>query len=330
MFSKEIVKQIAAKGINGSIIFPVNPIKMSLNKNYSITGEAPAEHTTAFSVDCAVAEKVLDVTTEKNSNDIVGVRCYTITETTHCSTTHTEGIGHILKHKVTIEEVTKDLEKKLLRAALITVKPTKCTIENITLHPYAKIDDYIITKESIMHALQKIPKKFDKSINVLIVRCDHENFLNKPFHQFKNPPYFSTEAIKYIVEDFEEVENESSKKVKIKHIMTNLPSLDPEKDDGRLLCHVTFFGATKSRNNILEKTENGKLINPLKRTNTEMIYIPKEKEDGMYFVKLIVPANNLDHAASVPLLYDIQESTIQYEEFKKADVEPLNPWSKSF
>ena len=83
------------------------------------------------------------------------------------------------------------------------------------------------------------------------------------------------------------------------------------------MCHTTFFGATADRNSYLT-TANGKAINPKQRTNSEMLHISRSIADGVYLLKLHVPASNLDHAASIPVLFHAQESQLEFNSFSQS------------
>jgi arylformamidase len=315
---KQKVSHLFARGKDGLTLFPGIVADLALPMNFDRDGCDKPEQSTAFGQPSARAEALVDVEENKETGKIAGVRCYVLNHNPHCNTTHTENIGHLHQTLTTMAETAEGLDAKYLRAALITVVPVKCTEEMLSLHPYAKVDDLIITRESIEFALKRLSKIFSKHINALIVRCDHEAFLDRPFHTFKNPPYFSTQAMDYIVDEFCDVGQGivNAKKVNIQHLLSNLPSIDPESDEGTLLCHTRFFGATDDRKGYLSHTENGRAIQPKKRTNTEMLHLTKSQPDGCYFLQLNIPKTNLDHAMSQPRLFDVRSIHTPYDELK--------------
>jgi hypothetical protein len=94
-----------------------------------------------------------------------------------------------------------------------------------------------------------------------------------------NPPYFLKEAI------------EIMQQKKIIHLLTDLPSVDKEKDDGKLLAHHTFW-------NYPEKIEAHKTI-------TELIFVPNSVCDGLYLLNLMIAPFENDASPSKPVLYEI-------------------------
>ena len=126
--SNKVVKQLSVKGKKGQTFFPINGISLALPRTYQIAGKSPVDQSSAFAQATASADEILNVHCKSDQDEsTVGVRCYEVKENVHCNTTHTEGIGHIHKDYVTIAQVTEGLENKLMRAALITVTPIKCT-----------------------------------------------------------------------------------------------------------------------------------------------------------------------------------------------------------
>ena len=62
----------------------------------------------------------------------------------------------------------------------------------------------------------------------------------------------------------------------VKHLLIDLPSVDKEKDEGKLLSHHAFWNTS------------GKVR--LDATITEFIYVPNTIKDGLYFLNLMVAA----------------------------------------
>ncbi len=135
--------------------------------------------------------------------------------------------------------------------------------------------DRIITKSNLKTEwLKKTPK-------ALIIRT-YPNPEEKKTMDYSgtNPPYFKSDAIKEIV-------NRG-----VKHLLIDLPSVDREEDDGKLQGHKIFWDI---------KSQNRKDC-----TITEMIYVPDEIEDGLYFMNLQIPSFQLDAAPSKPVLYRLK------------------------
>ena len=77
----------------------------------------------------------------------------------------------------------------------------------------------------------------------------------------------------------------------VNHLLIDLPSVDKEKDDGKLLSHNAFWNTS------------GKLR--LEATITEFIYVPNTIKDGAYFLNLMVAPMENDASPSKPVLYEI-------------------------
>ena len=77
----------------------------------------------------------------------------------------------------------------------------------------------------------------------------------------------------------------------IKHLLIDLPSVDKEKDGGRLLSHNAFWNT------------DGKVR--MDATITEFIYVPNNVEDGEYLLNLMIAPFENDATPSKPILYKI-------------------------
>lgn len=76
---------------------------------------------------------------------------------------------------------------------------------------------------------------------------------------------------------------------KIDHLIVDLPSVDREEDGGLLASHHRFWEYPEKKT--------------VKRTITELVYIPNSVPDGLYLLNLLVPAFDLDAAPSRPVIY---------------------------
>jgi len=179
----------------------------------------------------------------------------------HAHGTHTECVGHISKEKQSINQSLKDY---FFVAKLISIKPESHN------------GDKVITRDAIESRV-KAHEQFD----TLLIRTlpNGDNKKNKNYSH-TNPPFFSTQAMHYIVE------------IGINHLLVDLPSVDKEKDHGALACHKVFWG------NSLNTRKNC--------TITEMIYVESAVSDGYYFLNLqFVPFEN-DASPSRPLLFKLK------------------------
>jgi hypothetical protein len=81
-------------------------------------------------------------------------------------------------------------------------------------------------------------------------------------------------------------------------LLIDLPSVDKEKDGGKLASHKAFWNVT-----------DVKLLNQDARldcTITEMIFVPNEVADGNYLLNLQIASFENDASPSKPILYSIQ------------------------
>lgn len=95
-----------------------------------------------------------------------------------------------------------------------------------------------------------------------------------------NPPYFTDDAMQLIVDRG------------IRHLLVDLPSVDREKDDGRLACHKIFwqYPGPDVRSDA---------------TITELIFVNDTIKDGIYLLSLQLINIQLDASPSRPLLYNL-------------------------
>jgi hypothetical protein len=80
----------------------------------------------------------------------------------------------------------------------------------------------------------------------------------------------------------------------IKHLLTDLPSVDPEVDGGTLAAHKAFW-----------------IVDGVVRedcTISEMVYVPENIPDGLYLLDLHTMALELDASPSRPMLYVIEKA----------------------
>ena len=184
----------------------------------------------------------------------------------HGHGTHTECLGHITREFYSINQCLKQF---FFTAELISVEP-----ESID-------DDLIITKNQIEKSLDgKLP-------NAIIIRT-LPNFEEKKHKNYShtNPPYLSEEAAIFIREKG------------IKHLLIDLPSVDREEDEGKLLAHKAFW-------NVKDVTN----LNDYARmdcTITEMIFVPNEIPDGSYILNIQIASFENDASPSKPILYKIE------------------------
>lgn len=192
----------------------------------------------------------------------------------HGHGTHTECLGHITREFYSINQ---SLKQFFFFAKLITVKPEK------------QDDDFVITKELIENAMRNSPETSGSlcvTNEALIIRT-LPNQQDKKSRKYSNtnPPYLSEDAAIFIRES------------EIQHLLIDLPSVDKEHDEGKLLAHKAFWNV-----------KNTDVLNEEARLNatiTEMIYVPDEIPDGDYILNLQIASFENDASPSKPILYRI-------------------------
>ncbi|PZO31536.1 MAG: metal-dependent hydrolase [Flavobacteriaceae bacterium] len=183
----------------------------------------------------------------------------------HGHGTHTECLGHITREFYSINQCLKQF---FFKAELISVEP-----ENID-------DDFVITKKQIQKSLNG---KFPSAIVIrTLPNLDEKKHRN---YSKTNPPYLSEEAAIFIRES------------RIQHLLIDLPSVDREEDEGKLLAHKAFWNVK----DIANLNDDSRLDS----TITEMIFVPNEILDGSYLLNIQIASFENDASPSKPILYKI-------------------------
>ena len=185
----------------------------------------------------------------------------------HCNGTHTECVGHISDERISIRECLQDV---IVPALLVTVKPEPDR------------GDLVITKDVLFRG---IGDRIVRVLPALIVRTlpNDDGKLTAEYEDSNLPPYFTAEAMKFIVESG------------FKHLLVDLPSIDRLFDDGKLTNHRTFWNVESGSREVNTSTR-------IDSTVTELIYVPSEVEDGEYLLNLQIAPFESDCAPSRPVL----------------------------
>ena len=183
----------------------------------------------------------------------------------HGHGTHTECLGHITREFYSINQCLKQF---FFTAELISIEPEKIG------------DDLVITKKQIEKVLN------GKISEAIIIRTlPNPTFKKSKKYSKTNPPYLSEEAAIYIRE------------IGIQHLLIDLPSVDREEDEGKLLAHKAFWNV-KDVNNLNDDAR-------MNCTITELIYVDNEVQDGSYILNLQIASFENDASPSKPILYKI-------------------------
>jgi len=196
-----------------------------------------------------------------------GCNCDTYIINPHCHATHTESAGHI---EAAPRPIFGALRETLIPATLITITPE------------SEGDDTVISRDALEQQMEKADPDFSAA---LIIRT----LPNDPAKQTRNydqflPPYFSTAAMDYI------------HALGVRHLLTDLPSVDRLQDEGKLSAHHIFWQVPQGTHDTAAAPD---------RTITELIYVPDEIIDGPYLLNLQIAAFAADAAPSRPVLFEV-------------------------
>ncbi|MBL0339710.1 MAG: cyclase family protein [Bacteroidetes bacterium] len=177
----------------------------------------------------------------------------------HGNGTHTECVGHISKENYSLNQ---HLKLFMFIAQVISVTPEKIN------------DDLVITKKQLETLLT-----FDHLEAIVIRTLPNKKEKNNHHYSNTNPPYLHHEAAGWLAE------------MGVQHLLLDLPSVDREQDEGKLLAHHAFWKypfATR-----------------LDCTITELIFVDEKIKDGWYLLNLQITSLENDASPSKPVLYSL-------------------------
>jgi hypothetical protein len=225
----------------------------------------------------------------------------------HCSGTHTECVGHITNERISVRDCLRDA---FIPASLLTIA-TVGSNETDESYPIAfQTGDRLITAQNIRAALPRSvppasaggaatnnhstsrstesppPAHAGGTDFALIVRTlpNDDGKLSRHYDASNVPPYFTTEAMRYLVE------------LGCKHLLVDLPSIDRLFDDGHLSNHRVFWNVQEGSFEVHERSR-------ITSTITELIYVPEAVADGHYLLNLQIAPFAADASPSRPLLF---------------------------
>ncbi|MDA8692584.1 cyclase family protein [Saprospiraceae bacterium] len=191
------------------------------------------------------------------------VNFYNIKINPHGNCTHTESVKHIDARG---ESILETIDQQHFIARLISVTPE--TLDN---------GDRVVTKNIMDTSIIN-----NDDIQALVIRTkpnrktkQRKNYTNT------NPVYFSKDLLKHI------------NKTTVKHLLIDVPSVDREVDEGKLVGHKAFWNTKKN----ISKD----------KTITELIFVDNKIKDGLYLLNLQILPLVLDVSPSRPVLYALKE-----------------------
>ena len=183
----------------------------------------------------------------------------------HGHGTHTECLGHITRDFYSVNQALKQFF---------------FTAEVVSVTPEEQSGDFVITKVQIQELLN------GSNPEAIIIRTLPNEIAKKSKNYSNtNPPYLEEDAATFIRE------------CGIKHLLIDLPSVDREQDEGKLVAHKAFWNV-KDINDLNSDARHDATI-------TEMVYINDTVEDGSYLLNLQIASFENDASPSKPVLYKL-------------------------
>ena len=185
----------------------------------------------------------------------------------HAHGTHTETVGHITRELVSIERA---LSRYWWFAQVITITPA---ISN-TSNEIEQKGDSIITLQQVQQALG------NSTPEAVIIRT-LPNMTDKKSRVYSNTnfTYMHPDAAQWLAAQG------------VQHLLVDMPSIDREEDQGKLLAHHAFWNYPSEPR--------------MEATITEMVFVEDTVEDGLYMLNLQVASFRNDAAPSRPVLYSL-------------------------
>ncbi len=253
-----------------------DPIDISIPLNFN--GQQPNAYgvEAAWSKPCEAGDLVGD--TRRGGS--VNFEQYTFIP--HCNGTHTECVGHITHERISVRDCLKDI---FIPAVLVSVEPVLAGAGDESYVVEFGSHDRLITRASVEARLEALTYVRATDTTALIIRTlpNHDGKLTRQYGDVV-PPFFSTEAMEYIVE------------IGFKHLLVDMPSVDRLFDGGKLPNHRIFWNVEPGSFEIHADTR-------INSTITELIYVPNEVADGEYLLNLQIAPFQSDASPSRPVLF---------------------------
>ncbi len=193
--------------------------------------------------------------------------CEMVTLAPHGVGTHVEGVGHLTDQRLSVHALLRDA---IVPATLVTVAPERLPAGGSA-----------ITAAQLDTALQG----GGSFLKGLVVRTKPNDYSKKNrTWTGTRAPHFTPEAAKL------------ARERGVLHLVTDLPSLDPEADGGKLAAHRAFWDVPAAAPNPLTRD----------RTVTELAFIDPAIPDGRYLLNLQIAPFVLDAAPARPILFEVQ------------------------
>ena len=210
--------------------------------------------------------------------------CRSVTLIPHCNGTHTEGVGHLTRY---FPPLHAQIPSQPMAALVLSLQAETAPLADEGSLPAPQAGDRVLTRRALLAAW---PKDLPWQPQVLVLRT-LPNSPDKCTRDYStlNPPYLSRQLAAELVARG------------IKHLITDLPSIDRSHDEGLLTAHRVFFGLAAGSCEWSDAARS-------QATVTELAYIAEHISDGPCAVQLQVPAWSGDALPSRPLLFALLET----------------------
>jgi arylformamidase len=163
------------------------------------------------------------------------------------------------------------------------IMPERFTIHQSLskFHYIAQLRSFPLVQTETGDSMVMLPEEdnwLHPQVEALIIRT-LPNGMDKKTQQYSgnNPAYLAPDLCKYLAENG------------IEHILVDLPSVDREEDGGAMLAHKAFWNYPSNPRNTA--------------TISEMIFVPNEIGDGIYFLNIQIASLCSDASPSKPVIY---------------------------
>lgn len=188
----------------------------------------------------------------------------------HGHGTHTECAGHIQEE---VQSINQTLTRFFAAAALVSIDPSVYEGPELA---HMRSGDLVINEENMRKAFASAGR-----VDAVVVRTQPNTAAKRHTdYSHTNPAYFAPEALAYL------------RKCGVKHLLTDLPSVDREEDGGGLLAHRAFWQSGHPGD--------------AECTITEFVFVPDSVADGLYLLNLQVAPFENDASPSRPVLYALR------------------------
>jgi arylformamidase len=208
----------------------------------------------------------------------------------HCNGTHTECVGHITNERISVRECLQDV---FVSAVLVSVEGVMLSGTDETYTPASAETDHLITRVELESQLKSQTegsmRRDGHALSALVIRTlpNDESKLTRKYGNDDIPPYFTSEAMEYIVG------------YGFKHLLVDLPSIDRLSDAGKLSNHRIFWKVEQGSFDVNADTRRNSTI-------TELIYVPDNVGDGEYLLNLQIAPFEADASPSRPVLFRLK------------------------